>query len=928
MHYWNESCTDERTQFVVFRFPVELLVCNAERMQAQHVSFGSLRHPPKVLTEPSPRIHKSLPSPAFSEPSVWAQSFYAQPSLRRGASTPECFTFNEPTLNSRSPNSSPMDMSRDTGSYKRRGSLNDVSYYKPRCTNNNVVSSSVRRQSNQGKMQYRSANQPQVQASLSNFSGRNSLRSNINHPRTSDRNIKTRLSDKISHSRSSSRNSQPWSSDLRSSDQINQSRCSDHSSHSRSSDNSSHSNPRSSDHNHHRHRRFSVDPTDRRELSYAEIHEAHIARKAMTLNPRRRASPTPGELSRSPSVSPTGERRRSTRRKSELSRLSEYYSESYQNVSNAGSPQHSPKNIPNRRVVRSHPAVAIEHEFSPVKPKLRRSETTPKRSEAIPRLRSETTPTRSDNTVRLRSETTPTRSDNTVRLLSETTSERSDTVPPLSGATPLRSESELVPTADCFPDTVSPKSKLALLKKNRRPSAARILRRQSSQQDSSVAAGGPADDAGRPISGGPADDAGGTISGGPAHPNSDVRSSQPMPRRMRGRAVSDISELRRSDVESPNPAGSRHRPSISAGSSTHRLAIANARRRRRSGSAPSATGTKLDSASGTKLSPVKVRRSLSTDFDMVGRKPYRSQVIEAPSPKFEHRSRSDVRHLDADLDALVGVLSTKDSDWQCRMDALAKVRQVARMELPTSRLVRLLAKLRGPLVTQLSELRSTLIKSVCQTISEIFEVLGDKYARTAGLYLSPLFKLLQSSGAMASPANLCLQSMLANVHFPYLIEFLLDRAGTSKAEVLRVKATAFLCKIVNDPAWRHMPHFKDTNRFQELTTFVVKQTDDSSNEVRGYARKLAGALGAAFPKLAAAVEIYSRVGTRTKRLLADEHPDVFGSDALPTLGVDSRRGSRRLGRARTAKTNIVPVYMNNSRARQNRTAPARNDPLR
>jgi len=51
--------------------------------------------------------------------------------------------------------------------------------------------------------------------------------------------------------------------------------------------------------------------------------------------------------------------------------------------------------------------------------------------------------------------------------------------------------------------------------------------------------------------------------------------------------------------------------------------------------------------------------------------------------------------------------------------------------------------------------RSTLVKSVCVTLSDIFEVFGDKYARTAGLYLSALFKQLQGTGALAGPAHEC-----------------------------------------------------------------------------------------------------------------------------------------------------------------------------
>eukprot|EP01083_Nonionella_stella_P123556 372326_1 len=141
---------------------------------------------------------------------------------------------------------------------------------------------------------------------------------------------------------------------------------------------------------------------------------------------------------------------------------------------------------------------------------------------------------------------------------------------------------------------------------------------------------------------------------------------------------------------------------------------------------------------------------------------------------------------------------------------------------------------------------------------------------------------------MATPAHNCLLSMLTHVHFPYLVEFLVDRATSSKAEVLRSRATSYLKRIVSDPAWSHIPHFRDTNRFSELLNFIAAQTDDTKEGVRSEARQLAAAFVRAFPD--ASVQLWARVGVRARRLLATEAADIFGDQSEETgaLRVDSR----------------------------------------
>ena len=75
--------------------------------------------------------------------------------------------------------------------------------------------------------------------------------------------------------------------------------------------------------------------------------------------------------------------------------------------------------------------------------------------------------------------------------------------------------------------------------------------------------------------------------------------------------------------------------------------------------------------------------------------------------------------------------------------------------------------------------------------------------------------------------------MIAHVRFPFLIEFLVDRATTAKAEILRVRAMEYLIAIVLNKEWRRVVHFRCVFRegLQSRKVRVVLRVEEVPVEI-------------------------------------------------------------------------------------------------
>jgi len=174
--------------------------------------------------------------------------------------------------------------------------------------------------------------------------------------------------------------------------------------------------------------------------------------------------------------------------------------------------------------------------------------------------------------------------------------------------------------------------------------------------------------------------------------------------------------------------------------------------------------------------------------------------------------------------------------------------------------------LRSCLLTQLGDLRSSVIKETCRLIVILSEALGGKFEETFIFVIQSLFKLLYITiKCMRDASDECVQAVLIKTHTPKLVnQFLL--ATKDQHNVVRQKSLEYLSLYLT---------YSDKDRTVELPLIleaVKKLIADSDKDVRVASRLLFATIEEFWPEKAKPV--YEEMEPKTQKAIQDYRKEI------------------------------------------------------
>ncbi|KAL9228289.1 hypothetical protein vseg_003884 [Gypsophila vaccaria] len=175
-----------------------------------------------------------------------------------------------------------------------------------------------------------------------------------------------------------------------------------------------------------------------------------------------------------------------------------------------------------------------------------------------------------------------------------------------------------------------------------------------------------------------------------------------------------------------------------------------------------------------------------------------------------------------------------EKDWSVRIAAMQRVEGLVlggAADYPSFR--SLLKQLVGPLCTQLSDRRSSIVKQACHLLNFLSkELLGD-FEACAEQFLPALFKLVVITVlVIAESADNCIKTMLRNCKVARALPRIADCAKNDKSAALRARCCDYALLVLE-----HWPDEPEIQRSADLYEDLIRRcVGDAVSEVRTTAR--------------------------------------------------------------------------------------------
>ncbi|GAB4830137.1 hypothetical protein Ancab_019778 [Ancistrocladus abbreviatus] len=207
-----------------------------------------------------------------------------------------------------------------------------------------------------------------------------------------------------------------------------------------------------------------------------------------------------------------------------------------------------------------------------------------------------------------------------------------------------------------------------------------------------------------------------------------------------------------------------------------------------------------------------------------------SDVTEKPvEPVKVYSEKELMREIEKIASTLV-----PEKDWPIRIAAMQRVEGLVvggAADFPCFR--GLLKQLIGPLSTQLSDRRSSIVKQACHLLSLLSkELLGD-FEACAEMFIPVLLKLVVITVlVIAESADNCIKTILRNCKVARVLPRIADSAKNDRSAVLRARCCEYALLILE-----HWPDTPEIQRSADLYEDLIKCcVGDAMSEVRSTAR--------------------------------------------------------------------------------------------
>ncbi|EOX94109.1 hypothetical protein QUC31_004416 [Theobroma cacao] len=228
-----------------------------------------------------------------------------------------------------------------------------------------------------------------------------------------------------------------------------------------------------------------------------------------------------------------------------------------------------------------------------------------------------------------------------------------------------------------------------------------------------------------------------------------------------------------------------------------------------------------------KSSPRAKSSSSSRETSLFGGE---SDITEKPiDPIKVYSDKELIREFEKIASTLV-----PEKDWSIRIAAMQRVEGLVSggaTDYPCFR--GLLKQLVGPLSTQLSDRRSSIVKQACHLLSFLSkELLGD-FEACAEMFIPVLFKLVVITVlVIAESADNCIKTMLRNCKAARVLPRIADCAKNDRSSVLRARCVEYALLILE-----HWPDAPEIQRSADLYEDLIRCcVADAMSEVRSTAR--------------------------------------------------------------------------------------------
>ncbi|XP_027350603.1 CLIP-associated protein [Abrus precatorius] len=220
-----------------------------------------------------------------------------------------------------------------------------------------------------------------------------------------------------------------------------------------------------------------------------------------------------------------------------------------------------------------------------------------------------------------------------------------------------------------------------------------------------------------------------------------------------------------------------------------------------------------------------------------------------------------------------------EKEWSIRIAAMQRVEGLVlggATDYPCFR--GLLKQLVGPLSTQLSDRRSSIVKQACHLLCFLSkELLGD-FEACAEMFIPVLFKLVVITVlVIAESADNCIKTMLRNCKVARVLPRIADCAKNDRSAILRARCCEYALLVLE-----HWPDAPEIHRSADLYEDLIKCcVSDAMSEVRSTARMCYRMFAKTWPDRSR--RLFSSFDPVIQRLINEEDGGIHRRHASPSI---------------------------------------------
>ncbi|PON55524.1 Coatomer beta subunit [Trema orientale] len=220
-----------------------------------------------------------------------------------------------------------------------------------------------------------------------------------------------------------------------------------------------------------------------------------------------------------------------------------------------------------------------------------------------------------------------------------------------------------------------------------------------------------------------------------------------------------------------------------------------------------------------------------------------------------------------------------EKDWSIRIAAMQRVEGLVyggAVDYPSFR--GLLKQLVGPLSTQLSDRRSSIVKQACHLLCFLSkELLGD-FEACAEMFIPVLFKLVVITVlVIAESADNCIKTMLRNCKVARVLPRIADSAKNDRSAILRARCCEYALLVLE-----HWPDATEIQRSADLYEDLIRCcVADAMSEVRSTARMCYRLFSKTWPERSR--RLFSSFDPVIQRLINEEDGGIHRRHASPSV---------------------------------------------